>query len=200
MNHSTIASTLARGLHLSVAVALLAGLLAITQPAQADDLVVTLTFSLRDAITQANSTIGSDTITFAAETNGIPIVLTGAAGDDANVSGDLDILVNGDLIIQGNGPGNTIVDGGMNDRLKRQPPRTGVHHLAGHDGAFFDRLVFDHLPARPLYGSGDTGPHPELIVGSVNDSLGIGFGDVTSNNLNDVRHILTSIFRTITNI
>jgi hypothetical protein len=43
------------------------------------------------------------------------ITLTGEAGDDANASGDLDIRKN--LIIQGAGPGLTIIDGGGIDRV-----------------------------------------------------------------------------------
>jgi CSLREA domain-containing protein len=85
--------------------------------------------SLREAIQAANTnaavdhcTAGQatphlDTITFAAVTNGIPIVLAGAAGENANTSGDLDVLDSGDLTIQGNGAANTIVDGGGSDRV-----------------------------------------------------------------------------------
>ena len=50
-------------------------------------------------------------------TNGAPIVLSGAANEDGNASGDLDILDGGDLTIQGNGAAKTIVDGGGTDRV-----------------------------------------------------------------------------------
>jgi len=73
--------------------------------------------SLRKAIDDAKDNPGTDTITFAAATDGIPIVLAGAAGEDANASGDLDILNGGDLTIQGNGAANTIIDGGGIDRV-----------------------------------------------------------------------------------
>ncbi len=53
--------------------------------------------SLRQAISAANNQIVADTITFAAATNRIPIVLAGAAGDDNNASGDLDIRDGGNL-------------------------------------------------------------------------------------------------------
>ena len=52
--------------------------------------------SLRQAITDANSNPGADTITFARVTGEMHIILAGAAGEDGNVSGDLDIL-DGDL-------------------------------------------------------------------------------------------------------
>ena len=125
MNHSTIACTLTKGIRISVAVVMLAGLLAVTRPVQAAEIIVTNTFSLREAITQANGTPGDDTITFHNETNGIPIVLSGAAGDDANVSGDLDILDNGNLTIQGNGASLTIIDGDGNDRVFHTCPNGG---------------------------------------------------------------------------
>ena len=133
MNHSTNASTVTRGIRLSAVaalLALLAGLLAVTQPAWAGTSVVTNTDnsgpgSLRQAITDANNNPGPDTITFAAAINGIPIVLAGTAGEDANASGDLDILGCGDLIIQGNGAANTIIDGGGIDRVFHVCPGGG---------------------------------------------------------------------------
>jgi CSLREA domain-containing protein len=84
--------------------------------------------SLREAIQAANtnaavdacpagSSSGTDTITFAAATDGIPIVLAGLAAENANVSGDLDVLDGGDLVIQGNGTDNTIIDGDGIDRV-----------------------------------------------------------------------------------
>jgi len=81
--------------------------------------------SLRQAIINANTHPGTDTITFAAATNGVPIILAGAAGDDANASGDLDILDGGDLTIQGNGAANTILDGGGIDRVFHVCPGGG---------------------------------------------------------------------------
>ncbi len=92
------------------------------QPARADTYEVINTHnsgpgSLRQAITDANSNPGADTITFAPAINGTPIVLSGAADEDANAIGDLDILDGGDLTIQGNGAANTIIDGGGIDRV-----------------------------------------------------------------------------------
>lgn len=69
--------------------------------------------SLREAICAANTMPGDDTITI-----DVPgtIALTGAAREDANVSGDLDIVDNGELIIIGN-LGGTTIDGNKSDRL-----------------------------------------------------------------------------------
>jgi len=130
MNNSTIAHTLTRGIRLSVVAALLTGTLAVTQPARAKNYIVLNTNnsgkgSLRQAITDANNHPGADTITFAAATDGIPIVLSGAAGDNANASGDLDILDGGDLTIQGNRAKNTIIDGGGIDRVFHICPAGG---------------------------------------------------------------------------
>ena len=78
------------------------------------------TCDLREAIQSANTdtavdsctsgTAGADTIVFAVSTNGTPITLTGTLGDDANVSGDLDIT--DALTITGNGAANTIIEAG----------------------------------------------------------------------------------------
>jgi len=93
------------------------------QPARANSFMVTNPNdsgpgSLRQAIADANNKPGADIITFdAAATDGKPIVLTGTAGEDANASGDLDIIDGGDLIIQGNSTSNTYVDGGWIDRI-----------------------------------------------------------------------------------
>ncbi len=102
--------------------ALLLAVLFPLQVAQADTFAVTNTNdsgpgSLRQAITAANDHPGADIITFSPATNGIPIVLAAPAGEDLNASGDLDILGGGDLTIQGNGPANTIIDGGGVDRV-----------------------------------------------------------------------------------
>jgi len=101
MNHTR---TLTRGIRLSVVAVvavLLVSLLAVTQPARADTIKVENNNdsgpgSLRQAITDAHTNPGDDTIIFIAATNGTPIVLAGAASEDANASGDLDILDGGD--------------------------------------------------------------------------------------------------------
>jgi len=75
--------------------------------------------SLRAAIQEANALPGAQTITFAASTDSTPIVLTGAPNEDANASGDLDIL--GDVTITGNGETSTLLDGGGLDRVIHIP-------------------------------------------------------------------------------
>jgi CSLREA domain-containing protein len=130
---------LVKGIRLLAVAALVAGSLFAVQPARpayAATLTVTTVVdelaspgmgcSLREAITNANNnantypecymsgSYGNDTITFAPATMGIPIVLTrgGGSGEDFNVADDLDILAaGGNLIIQGRGATNTIIDG-----------------------------------------------------------------------------------------
>jgi CSLREA domain-containing protein len=150
VNRSTKAHTLTRGIGLFVVAALLGALANVATPppvAHAATITVNTTddelnddddCSLREAIQAANTnsavddcTAGQaypnlDTITFSAATNGIPIVLVGAAGEDANVSGDLDILDGGDLTIQGNDPTNTIIDGNDTVRVVTSVPGVGA--------------------------------------------------------------------------
>ena len=68
--------------------------------------------SLREAVCAANTNAGPDIITFSV--NGT-FVLTGAANEDNGGSGDLDVKES--LTIQGNGIGNTIIDGGGIERI-----------------------------------------------------------------------------------
>jgi CSLREA domain-containing protein len=138
MNRDTLAHTVVKGIRLFVVATLLAVLANMAAPppvAYAATLNVTTSndeldgapgngnCSLREAIDNANAdapnnpdcapvgAYGADTITFAAATNGVPIVLTLA-------SGDLDILgAGGNLTIQGNGAANTIIDGNNADRV-----------------------------------------------------------------------------------
>jgi hypothetical protein len=84
--------------------------------------------SLRQAITDANNDPDADTIIFAAGTNGTPIILSGASGENGNTSGDLDIIDGGDLTIMGNGAANTIIDGGGIDRVFHICPGGGCNY------------------------------------------------------------------------
>lgn len=67
------------------------------------------TVTLRSAIQYANLHSGT-TITFSSSLNGVPITLTRAGDDNNALNGDLDILVA--VTITGNGPTNTIIQGG----------------------------------------------------------------------------------------
>ena len=124
---------------LSAGIILFVLYLMVPQPVQAASLVVinsndSGSGSLRWAIDQANATPGDDIITFDAGTDGNPIYLGGAAGDDANVSGDLDILDNGNLTILGNGAAITIIDGSGNDRVFHICPGGGCSNTVIMDG------------------------------------------------------------------
>src|SRR6266571_4101076 len=78
--------------------------------------------SLRAAVQEANALAGPDTIQLGAAT----YVLSGAAGDDVALSGDLEIT--GDLTLTGAGTASTIIDGGGVDRvLDIDPSGTGVN-------------------------------------------------------------------------
>ena len=67
--------------------------------------------TLRAAIQQANALAGSDAITLGTAT----YTLTGAAGDDLALSGDLDITQN--VTVTGTGTTNTFINGGSVDRV-----------------------------------------------------------------------------------
>ena len=73
--------------------------------------------SLRQAILDANANSGTDTITFVG--SGTYLLTITGAGEDAAATGDLDITE--DLILIGNGAGNTVIDasgfGGTPDRV-----------------------------------------------------------------------------------
>jgi predicted outer membrane repeat protein len=69
--------------------------------------------SLRQAIIDANTNSGTDTITFVG--NGTYTLTLTGTGEDAAATGDLDIT--DDLILIGNGTGSTVIDGGGNDRV-----------------------------------------------------------------------------------
>lgn len=75
--------------------------------------------SLRAAVQEANALAGTDTILLDA---GIYALTFAGSGEDAAASGDLDI--DGDLVLQGGGATDTMIDGGTLDRV-----------LDLHDGA-----------------------------------------------------------------
>lgn len=82
--------------------------------------------SLREAIANANQNngaqvdcaagSGADVITFSADLNGTPLLLSlTGIGEDANATGDLDVT--DDLTITGNGVNNTVIDANSIDRV-----------------------------------------------------------------------------------
>ncbi|MFC2030089.1 choice-of-anchor Q domain-containing protein [Chloroflexota bacterium] len=86
--------------------------------------------TLREAIDVANAgggvgahangctvkgTVGTPPFSYAIKLPAYTYTLTGAPGDDANASGDLDITAN--ITISGQGPGNTAISGGSIDRV-----------------------------------------------------------------------------------
>lgn len=82
--------------------------------------------SLREAIDQANVDSEIDTITFRSDVT--TVTLTKTTGDDIannNVNGDLD-LSNGEIIIQGNGRGDTVITAGGDTGLGER-----VFHVLG---------------------------------------------------------------------
>ena len=87
--------------------------------------------SLREAIMAANSNPDVNTITFDSAFNGMPIVLTiTGRGEDASATGDLDITT--EIVIQGNGAANTVIDANGIDR---------VFHVLGSGNLTLDRLT-----------------------------------------------------------
>ncbi len=198
MDCSRKAHTLARGIRLFVVATLLGAVVNLAAPppvAHAATIAVNTSddelnsdgdCSLREAIQAANTNAAVsgcaagqaapnlDTITFAAATNGNPIVLAGAADEDANASGDLDILDGGDLTIQGNGAANTIIDGGGIDRVFHICPGGGCANTVTFDGVTIRNgnvfrqsavasttraarrrwMAAPSAPTRPTYGGG----------------------------------------------
>jgi CSLREA domain-containing protein len=67
--------------------------------------------SLRDAVNAANVDATADVINLPAG----HYTLSGAAGDDGNVSGDLDVTH--DVTVAGAGAGSTVIDGNLGDRV-----------------------------------------------------------------------------------
>ncbi len=122
---------------ISLALFLATRVMAIEVDTVADAVATDGMCSFREAINNANAgidTTGGDCevgneITFASSTDGIPFVLTGAADEDDNASGDLDIFV--DLEIRGNGRDLTILDGANLDRVLHVASSADVFVLEG---------------------------------------------------------------------
>lgn len=142
--------------------------------------------SLREAIDNANAgadTTGGDCevasiITFDPATDGIPIVLTGAADEDANVSGDLDIAV--DVTLIGNGRDATILDGGEIDRV--------LHVLSSADTFALEGIEIRN--GQPPEAGSDGGgilvaAHTALRDCRLRDSVALAEGGAVSHGFDD---------------
>ncbi len=88
------------------------GTFTVTKTADTADGTCNADCSLREAIIAANDAPGSDTVLVPAGTYQLAIA---GKDEDASVTGDLDIT--DDLIIQGAGASETIIDGAMRDRV-----------------------------------------------------------------------------------
>ena len=133
MRHGGIA-LLACALGLVVAAPAGAATFAVTKEADTNVACAAGNCSLREAVNAANTLDGDDIVTLPAGT----YVLTGAAGDDAGASGDLDVADPDDLVsIRGEGAGTTTIDGNDLDRVFDVRP-SGQLELTGvtiRDGA-----------------------------------------------------------------
>jgi hypothetical protein len=97
--------------------------------------------SLRAAITTANTNGEADTIKLPPGT----YVLTGTPGDDANLSGDLDINSGHTITIIGSSPGNTIIDAGGVDR---------VFHILNGTLSIYRVTIQNGSPEKEEHGGG----------------------------------------------
>lgn len=131
--------------------------------------------TLREAIIAANNTAGTDTITFAAGLNGVPITLTQTGADPAEDFadyGDLDIRES--VIITGNGNANTIIQagasayGGIDKIFGINPDCSGAGPSIsvtmtdltirnGHNAGAFNAVQFNHTGGAIDYCGGGSG-------------------------------------------
>ena len=82
----------------------------VTKTTDTNDGVCNSDCSLREAISAANANPGADTISVPAGTYQLTLANAGGANEDANATGDLDIL--GPLTLSGAGSGSTIIEAG----------------------------------------------------------------------------------------
>ena len=133
--------------------------------------------SLREAITAANNTGGADMITFAASTDGNPFTLTiantGGINEDFNAEGDLD--VRDDLVIQGNGSGNTIIQAGTN-------ASNGIDRVIGFNPDCITAMAFDVSGVTLRYGRNSQATGIFLDAGGGVDFCGAGASSFSLSN------------------
>ena len=145
--------------------------------------------SLREAITTANTTAGPDTIVFDAATNGMTMTLTiTGTAEDGNVDGDLDITDADGLVITGNGPLNTIIDGNNSERV--------FHHLSG-DLAITGVTIQRGVEASAVGGGirSEGGPGNLIVDNShiINNTSRFGTG-ISFNMNNSINRLTNSTF------
>ncbi len=140
--------------------------------------------SLRGAINKANNTPGLDTITFTSSLNGTPIILTipPDGTPDDNQDGDLDILgVGGDLIIQGRGAANTIIDGGEIDRVFHVCPDGGCDNTVTFEGVTIQRGDSGLADGGGIYNVGSTTTvDSSTVISNTATNSGAGLCNLTT--------------------
>lgn len=141
----------------------------VTKTADTNDGTCDADCSLREAISAANAAGTNDNVTLPAGT----YTLTGAAGDDVNASGDLDVTGATTLAINGAGVGTTIIDGGNIEAVFDVKDGAGIFAVtdltirnAGGDGIDAGSTDLDIISSR-ITDNGDGG----ISTGSGNVDL-----------------------------
>ena len=166
-----------------------AAVFTVTKTADTNDGTCDADCSLREAITAANAAAGSDNISLPAGT----YTLTGAAGDDANVSGDLDVTT-ATLAINGAGVGTTVIDGGGIESVFDVKDAVGTFAVTdvtvrngGDEGVLAGAADLTILSSRITgnqedgisTGSGNVELESSTVDGNAGDGIATGSGDVT---------------------
>jgi CSLREA domain-containing protein len=137
--------------------------------------------SLRDAVTAANADADASTINLPAG----HYTLTGAAGEDMNATGDLDVTH--DLTVIGAGAASTVIDGGLNDRIF-DVKGTTTHFTVS--GVTLTRGSEITGSAINTVGSGLTLDHVN-VTDNVAKGSTYGFGAVAGNSTGDATLTIT---------
>ena len=143
--------------------------------------------SLREAVSQANSTTAPDTITFDPSLNGTPITLSiDGSNENLNANGDIDI--SRDVTILGNGIDQTIISGGGDDGIDEsvfntlQNSNTIFQNLTIRDGRATSGLAAGGAIAAQTFASGSLLIESVRITGNQATNAGGGvIGADTSN-------------------
>ncbi|MBN1993696.1 MAG: choice-of-anchor D domain-containing protein [Anaerolineae bacterium] len=130
--------------------------------------------SLRGAITAANTNPGLDTINIPANVYTLAIA---GAGENANATGDLDILAaGGDLIIAGAGAAGAIIDGGGIDRVFHLDPAGAGGITVSISGVTIRNGVAAGENGGGVYNNGDTLNLSDVIVTLNTSTVTVGGG------------------------